>query len=251
MRIFRQTLAILVINILAGVLFLVAFFVFAFRGDPILTVLLLLWVTPVIIIQPWSVLFVLFVPSGALLAPFLTTAVSAPIFVYLDRTGELARWAPFLVRMKRRRVFGIVAVVLVGVVAIGMARYVDFPAMRGGAPRLLAYVAGELDLSFHDSRHYCLGTFIDSEWLWQATISEQDVNRLFETLDMHTIPIDEVGNAFWSMPPYWWDPVRSDQVRLMATKDFPMSNRGADGNHYLASWNPADRILHMWIKDNF
>jgi len=250
-RILCQTLAILGVNIVAHALVFIALLLFFSRNDPILAILPLLVAIPVLVVQPWSILFVLFVPNGALLSPLLTTAVSAPLFVHLDRTGELARMVPLLARLKRRKVLAVAAVVIIGVVAIGMARYVDFPAMRRGAPGSMAYFANELKLPAQDARFYCLGSFIDSEWLWRATLSEQDANRLFETLDMQPIPIGQVGDAYWRMPPYWWQPVKSDQTRLMATRDFPMSERGSDGSHYLASWNPADNVLYMWIKDNF
>ena len=137
------------------------------------------------------------------------------------------------------------------ILAVGFARYVDFPALRRGIPRTLQYSTNDMDLTIGNPRYYCLGSYIDSEWLWQASLPEQDLNLLADKLGMHPMPPDQVGDQYQSMPPYWWQPVISDQVRVLATTNFPMEERGPDGWHALATWNPEDEVLHMWIKDNF
>ncbi len=108
-----------------------------------------------------------------------------------------------------------------------------------------------MDLEPGNPRYYCLGRFIDSEWLWQARVSEQDVNTLADNLGLHPIPPDRIGPRYHRMPPWWWRPVVSEATRVLATADFPMERRGRDGWHALATWNPEDQVLHLWIKDNF
>lgn len=245
-----QSIAVLGVNIVVGGLAVAAFFLFLFRGDPILAAVPVVVALPAILAQPWFILF-FFLPGGPLLAPVLTTAVSIPLYAILDRKGKLDRAKLVLARLKSRRTATVIAGTLICVIVIGFARYVDFPALRHGIPGTLQYSVKDLKLTIHGSRYYCLGAFIDSEWLWQVSLPEQDVDALADKLDMHPIPADRVGDAYRRMPPYWWQPVLSDQVRVMATTNFPMTGRGSDGWHALATWNPQDKVLHMWIKDNF
>ncbi|MGC9329219.1 MAG: hypothetical protein ACP5I1_16415, partial [Candidatus Hinthialibacter sp.] len=109
----------------------------------------------------------------------------------------------------------------------------------------------DMGLAFSNPRYFCLGSFIDSEWLWRVRLPERDLNALADKLRMHPIPHDQIGPQFLSMPPYWWRPEISDRVRALSTADFPTEGRGRDGRHFLATWNPEDEVLHMWIKDNF
>ncbi|MFH0938591.1 MAG: hypothetical protein V1899_04820 [Planctomycetota bacterium] len=176
-RIF-QSLAILGVNVVVGGLAMATFFLFLFRGDPILAAVPAVVALPAILVQPWFILF-FFLPGGPFLAPILTTAVSIPIYVLLDRKGNRAKFV--LARLKSRRAVVVIA----------------------------------------------------------------------DKLGMHPIPVDRVGDTYRRMPTYWWRPVVSDQVRVLATAHFPMAGRGSDGWHALATWNPQDNVLHMWIKDNF
>jgi hypothetical protein len=53
------------------------------------------------------------------------------------------------------------------------------------------------------------------------------------------------------MPPYWWHPSITERTKVLSTLSFPMDGRGSDGRHLLATWNPDDQVLYVWIKDNF
>lgn len=245
-----QSIGLLGVNFVGGGLAVTGFFLFLFRGDPILAALPILVALPVILAQPWFIVF-FFLPGGPLLAPALTTAVSIPLYATLDRRGKLDKAKLLFARLRNRRTATAIAVALMGMTVIGFARYVDFPALRRGIPGTLKHSLKDLKIGIQGSRSYSLGGFIDSEWLWQVHLSEQDVNRLTEKLGMRPIPADRVGDAYQRMPPYWWRPVVSDQVRVMATRDFPMTGRGSDGWHALATWNPQDKVLSMWIKENF
>lgn len=153
--------------------------------------------------------------------------------------------------MKKRNTITITVVILVSISAISLTRYFDFPALHRGIPQTLKYSIEDMDLTLGNPRYYCLSSFIDSEWLWKAYLPAQDMNLLAEELKMHPIPSDQIGNQFFNMPPYWWQPENSDQIHVLATTKFPINNRGPDGWHALATWNPDDGVLHMWIKDNF
>ncbi len=153
--------------------------------------------------------------------------------------------------MKKRNTIILMGVLLVCVLAIGFTRYIDFPILHKGIPLTLQSSIGDMDLHLGNPRYYCLGSFIDSEWLWKTNLPEQDMNLLAEKLKMHPMPSSQIGDHFFSMPPYWWRPSVSDEVHILSTTNFPMEGRGPDGWHALAIWNPEDEVLHMWIKDNF
>jgi hypothetical protein len=245
-----QSLTVLAVNIALGGLALASFFLFLFRGDPILAAVPAILALPGIILQPWFIAF-FFLPGGPLLAPFLTTAVSVPVYLVLDRKGKLERAKLVLDRIKNRRAVVVSCVIVVLLGLVGFARYVDFPSMRKGVPGTLQYSTKDMDLTLGNPRYYCLGSFIDSEWLWQARLPEKDVDALASNMRMHPIEPDHISDHCRSMPPYWWHPVISEKVRAFATTNFPMEGRGSDGWHALATWNPENKILHMWIKDNF
>jgi len=245
-----QSLTILAVNIVLGGLALASFFLFLFRGDPILAAVPAILALPGIILQPWFIAF-FFLPGGPLLAPFLTTAVSAPVYVVLDRKGKLQRAKLVLARIKNRRAIVISCAIVAFLCLVGFARYVDFPSMHKGIPGTLQYSTKDMNLNLGTPRYYCLGSFIDSEWLWQARLPEEDVDALAAKLSMHPIESDQISDHYHGMPPYWWHPVISDQVRAYATTNFPMEGRGLDGWHALATWDPEDEVIHMWIKDNY
>jgi hypothetical protein len=245
-----QSLSLLAVNITLDGLALASFFLFLFKGDPILAAVPAILALPGIIIQPWFVAF-FFLPGGPLLAPLLTTAVSVPLYIVLDRKGKLERAKHVLARIKNGWAIVISCAIVALLCLVGFARYVDFPSMNKGIPRTLQYSTKDMNLNLGTPRYYCLGAFIDSEWLWQARLPEKDVDALADKLRMNKIEPDQISDHYQGMPPYWWHPVISDQVRAFTTTNFPMEGRGSDGWHAVATWNPENEVLHMWIKDNF
>ena len=108
-----------------------------------------------------------------------------------------------------------------------------------------------LRLNVTDSRYYCLGEFIDSAWLWQARVPESELDRLAERFKLRPVDRSEIPDQFRSMPRYWWHPSVTEGTRVLSTPSFPLDERGPDGWHALATWNPDDQVLHVWIKNNF
>jgi hypothetical protein len=250
-KLILQSLAIIAVNIVVGALTILAFFALIFRGDPILAAIPALMALPGILLQPWFVLFIF--TDGLIIAPIQTSVISVPLYFVLERMGKLNRAKRVVARLKNRKAVAVIAGIVLCMLAVGFARYVDFPALRHGVPgtSALKHSLKDMDLALGSSRYYCLGSFIDSEWLWQVSLSEQDMHLLADKMSMHPMPADQVGEAFRNMPPYWWQPAISDQTHVMATAKFPMEGRGSDGWHAMATWNPEDNVLHMWIKDNF
>ncbi|MEO1095953.1 MAG: hypothetical protein AAFX01_13745 [Cyanobacteria bacterium J06638_28] len=250
-RIF-QGLGLLGFNVVSGMVALAAFVIFLLKQDPIFAAVIALPVIPAILLQPWFPVFFL-IPGGPLLAPILTTIVSMLIYGLLDQQRKLERFKLRFARLIRPRNLAYLGLLILCWLAICYGRYVDFPAFYRGVPQTWALSAAveEMALSSSEARYYCISAFIDSEWLWQAHLSEPELNGLMETLGMQTIAVDQVSAAVQKMPPYWWQPTLSEPTRIFATSNFPMEGRGPDGWHALATWNPQDTVLHMWIKDNF
>lgn len=244
---------ILAINIVAGSLLASAFLLYLMKYDPILAAVSLLLALPVLLLQPWFVLIFLFAPGGAFVAPVLTTLVTLPLYAYLDAMGILPRVRPYWTRINQRKWLVTTAAVVASVLALGFSRYIDLPALHHGVPPNppLQETLQATKIVCDNGRYYSLGQFIDAEWLWQVGIAEGEFNSLMEKLGMRPISATQIGPTFQDMPPYWWHPIVSDQTRAFSTADFPLQGRGQDGWHALATWDPQDKTLHIWIKDNF
>lgn len=245
------SVVILATNLVAGVLFVAAFLIYLMKDAPILAAVPLLLALPALLLQPWFVVFFLFGPGGGFGAPLMTTLVSIPLYILLDKAGVVDRVKPMLAQVKKPIIVIAFGFLVTGLIAF--ARYIDFPAMHHGVPGSAALEQALMDakVSCNDGRYYCLGAFIDSEWLWHVRVSEPDMNALKQRFGLQPIPANQVAATFQDMPPYWWQPEINDQVRVLSTPDFPLAGRGQDGWHALATWNPQDNSLHMWIKDNF
>lgn len=240
-------LGLLGINFLASFALMFAFVSFLFRDDPILAAAPATIALPAILLQPWLVVFFLFVPGGLIVAPLLTTLVTTFVYTWLNRHKRLERPKEFLLRFKTRRTVAIAGALVLLAIAVSAARYVDFPVGHHGTPPSIRMP----DFTLTDSRYYCLGQFIDSQWLWQARVSESELNRLAESYSLHPIDGNEVPDEFRHMTPYWWHPTITNKITVMSTPSFPLHERGPDGWHALATWDPDDRLLHVWIKNNF
>jgi len=239
-------LALFGVNILVSLAVTLAFILFLFRGDPILAAVPALLALPGILLQPWFLVF-FFVPIGNFIAPLLTTVITVFVYGWLNSQGNLERPKAFLLRFKRRRVLAVAGALVLLAVTVLIGRYMDFPALNHGVPPSVT----SLRLNVSDSRYYCLGQFIDSAWVWQARVTESELARLEGRFELHPINGSEIPEEFRSMPPYWWRPSITERTRVLSTPSFPMHERGPDGWHALATWDPEDQVLHVWIKDNF
>jgi len=239
------SLGLLGVNVLVSFAML-AFILALFRGDPILAAVPAVLALPAIILQPWFLVCTL-LPGGLMGAPVLTTIITIFVYGWFNRNGTLERPKRLLLRFKTRRTLAVASGFVILVVAVAVARYVDFPALNHGLPPSVEF----LRLNVTDSRYYCLGQFIDSAWLWQARVPESELDRLAEGFKLRPVEPSEIPNQFRSMPPYWWHPSMMEGTRVLSTPSFPLNERGPDGWHALATWNPEDQVLHVWIKNNF
>ena len=219
-----QSLILLVVNIAIGGLIVASIYCVWFRRDPILGAVPAIIALPGILLQPWFIALSLLLPGPLIfVAPYWTTAVSVPVYVLLDRKGKLERVKGLLARIKTRSMVVMTSAIGALLLLVVVARYVDFPAMNRGMPETLQRALEEVDLELGSPRYYCIGSsFLDSEWIWQARISESKMNTLVVKLRLRSIPLDQIEDQYLSMSPYWWRPVISEQVYAFSTRDFPM-----------------------------
>jgi len=246
----HRLLALAAVNVVLGLLASSAFLLWMFRGDPVLAAVPAFYALPFLLLQPWFVPIGLLLPGGFLLAPVYTTAVSAVVYGSLERAGKLDGVVQRIARVDRRRTTRVCLLLLSLGALLALARYLDFPALRHGMPSELHHAFEDLDWSPRNGRYYTLRSFLDRESLWRATLSDTEVEGLAATAEMRaTSPLQLVA-GFRHQPPYWWRPRITDTTRVYATPGFP-ADRGPDGWHAAAIWNPEDEVLYMWIKDNF
>ncbi len=239
-------LGLLGVNVLVSFAAMLAFILFLLRSDPVLAAVPAIFALPAIILQPWFLVFIL-LPGQIIVAPVLTTIITIFVYGWLNSNGTLERPKRFLLRFKTRRTLAVASGLVILAVSVAVARYVDFPALNRGLPPSVEF----LGLNVTDSRYYCLGEFIDSAWLWQARVPESELDRLAERFNFRPVDRSEVPDQFRRMPPYWWRPSITERTRILSTPTFPLNERGPDGWHALATWNPDDQVLHVWIKNNF
>jgi hypothetical protein len=182
---------------------------------------------------------------------FPTFVVTVLVYRRLDRTGKLDRAKAFLLKLPARRVWVFVGALLALGLTASYARYVDFPPLRTGIPNIVRVDLDDLRIDDRESRYYSMRSFIDSEGLWQVRLTESNALALAQRLNMRPLDAGALPVGFSRMPPYWWSPRITGHTRVLSTDNFPMDGRGRDGRHALATWNPDDQLLHMWIKDNF
>ena len=138
------------------------------------------------------------------------------------------------------------------ILVVAYARYIDFPAFHHGLPESIEHRLKDIGLDTDHVRHYCVGKFIDSEWLVRLPLAEKDLNRVVGKLGLQPLDPTQVPSKFLRMAPYWWRPTVTEGTRAYSSSlGFPIEGRGPDGWYAMAIWNPQDELMYLWIKDNF
>ncbi|NET55346.1 MAG: hypothetical protein F6K47_03885 [Symploca sp. SIO2E6] len=206
---------------------------------------------PALLLQPWS-FFIVPAASGVLWGPLVTTGITILLYNLVGRS-KFRTPIDLLCSTTRSRIGKICWISFVVVaLSLGVSRLVDFPPIRSGIPEsYIVEEAVEKISPIEDSKYYCKGAFIDSEWLWKAKLDEEQLSSLMSDLGLKPkTGLTEESN-FFQQAPYWWNPKSDEGSMVYSTPEFPDKNRGNDGFHALASWSPNDEVMFMWIKDNF
>jgi hypothetical protein len=120
-------------------------------------------------------------------------------------------------------------------------------------PSFLQSVQGSANLSAQDSYFCELFTLsvADRYYLCKLTLPEAELPALVSGLNMKPLERKQTPSFFLWIAPEWWDPQISRETQVFSTIDFPMMERGADGIHCLALWEPKQSALYLWYKSNF
>jgi hypothetical protein len=230
-----------------------SFLSFIFRGDIILTVIIGLPAIIGILLQPWFLVFLLFIPGGFgyLLSPLITTFITVLVYGYIIPKSWLERGKRVLLWFKSIKGIAVIFTCLCIGIIICYARYIDFPSLNSSVPGIIKHRLEKYKIKLEESRLYIIVQFIDQECLWRARLSPEEVELIKKEFSLVEIDLTkELSSHFFDRPPYWWNPAKGTNIRAYTTGDFP-AKRGPDGLHMLMTYDIESKLLHVWIKDNF
>lgn len=126
---------VIALNILVSVCGAIALLVYIFKEDVIMAAVPAIIAVIGILLQPWSLLFLLLPGVFQFLSPFLTTAVTVFVYSWLDRQGRLNRIKRVLPQVKLQQ--SLWAMAIATGIGIMYARYRDFPAFNHKTPSIV------------------------------------------------------------------------------------------------------------------
>ncbi len=98
---------------------------------------------------------------------------------------------------------------------------------------------------------YCLGRFIDEEYVCKINISHEQFDRLATTQAYASVPKALVTTEFWSAFPNYLRPRRTQNFQFRATPGFPATGRSPDGEYTYLAYDANRELLYVWHKFNF
>ena len=123
--------------------------------------------------------------------------------------------------------------------------------LRQSWPHQLREMADVADADPNSVRVSGLGAFIDSEYVWRIDVDSSDLEMIENKFGMKQTTSDSVPTAFWNRFPGWWRPSPAKDMIFLTTPNFPVSQRGPDGYHFVAAYNRSLSQLFVWHKFNF
>jgi hypothetical protein len=118
-------------------------------------------------------------------------------------------------------------------------------------PHQLREMTSVADVDPNSVRVSGLGAFIDSEYVWRFTVDSNHLEMIQDKFGMMQTSSALIPTTFWNSFPVWWRPSPTKDMIFLTTPNFPVSQRGPDGYHYIAAYNPSLRQLFVWHKFNF
>ena len=246
-------LGILIFNILLFCCAWFALYILFVRGDVAIGIFFALIVIAGLILQPWSLFLLLLIFPAKLFpsqlvgmtilfsTPLILTMLSTWLYLVIEKNGIM--YIPLLRfwTMPLGKKLKICAIIVALLAGIAYSRQIDFPALnRQPPPNLLQ---SEVLSSIKDNRTYCVEKFMESEWLWRARATPQQIDAFCAQYSLQPRTADESRTEFISYQltdlakPYWWQPVVTSQ-----TKQY-----GGDleeGNSIVISWDPQSQVMY-------
>jgi hypothetical protein len=201
-----------------------------------------------IVLQPWSLLFTL--APGYFILPIGTTVIS---LIFYSKPSRRQFLIDFLHRWDLENLRKVIIVILVSLIFLGGVyyfRFIDFPVLRQQVPPPLAWKSSIKGVQ--QNKSYCYDAFIDSGWLWQAKVGEEQMALIISDLGMLPLPVDKLPEEFFAMSPYWWRPIKTPSSTAYATNGVVNKNLDASrGLYAVVLYDPQTEILYGVIQDNF
>lgn len=138
---------------------------------------------------------------------------------------------------------------VVGFLGVVLARYVDWPPRRDGAPLELVEALGADPTRVAAFYGYDLGGFVDHEWLWRIDTSPEVMAHIVQYLGLRRT--ETVPQQFWRMPPHYWPRAMPERGEAFQSPEFRSEGRGPDGPHYFLLHDRTRRRVFVWFKSNF
>jgi hypothetical protein len=113
---------------------------------------------------------------------------------------------------------------------------------------------GPKSVQFEGIHVYCLGAFIDAEFMWRANAPKEAFDFLVSKYQLTPITEADVPSRFWRrIPPWvwWWNPDTDATALYAMSPVFDSRSRGPDGLHMVALYDESNSLLFVWSKDNF
>lgn len=253
-HLFLKAIILLVINYGIEFFAIGSFLVFMFKGDIILSITIGLPVAVGILLQPWFIVFWMLPRSiSIVITPAIVTYLTFQIYDKVVSETWFNRIENFLLLFKSVKGAIIIVAGLFAATVVCYMRYIDFPSLNKDIPRVINSVAEKHKLKFEQKYFYVISEFIDSECLWCAKVSGEQLDIIVRELKLSGVESSQgVPAAFYDMQPYWWKPSRGFFSVLAYTTDyFPLKTRGQDGLHVMITYDTKSGLLYAWIKDNF
>ena len=96
-----------------------------------------------------------------------------------------------------------------------------------------------------------LGGFIDTAYSWRVPVPRERLGQVVRTSQLATFSASSVPDDFWTAFRPGWEPPRRADARFYATPDFPLGERGSDGDFLLGMYEENSQLFYVYMKANF
>jgi hypothetical protein len=96
-----------------------------------------------------------------------------------------------------------------------------------------------------------VGGWLDREYVWRLPMASDELEAIAAEYELEEVSARDTPGCFWRIFPPWWRPWHRPSSRYLSTRDFPSVQRGPDGEHFFAMYDPGAERLYVWCKSNF
>ena len=167
--------------------------------------------------------------------------------------GELQGFPRSNLLIRRRtatRVLWGAIVVAVAYLPWRYAIYRDWPPISSSLPRH-AFSPAQRHTFSRIRTYKMMGGFLNHTYLIRFEAAPEAMEWLTVDMDLEHLSRDRSQQAFWDMPPYWWEPEEASGGRFLKSPRFNPTGPSPDGDHFLFFWDPSRGVGYALIASNF